>query len=70
MRRGQGSRSGKRRRVSKRKRSGRKDSECETNDNVLNLVEIETLRSDSRGDHDVLGSGLEGLDSVLSLFLG
>jgi hypothetical protein len=48
---------------------GRKRRE-ETNDDVLDLVEIETFGSDSRSDHDVLGSRLEGSDGVLSLFLG
>jgi hypothetical protein len=51
------------------RKAGMKESEGETNDNVLDFVEVKTLRSDSRGDHDVFGSGLESLDGVLSLFL-
>ena len=53
----------------KKGREGRERREVGTNDNVLDLVEIKTFRGDSRSNHNVLGSGLEGFDSVLSLFL-
>ena len=36
---------------------------------VLNVVEIETLGSNAGGNHDILGSGFEGLDGVLPFFL-
>jgi len=39
-------------------------------DDVLDVVEIETLGRDARGDHDVLGAGLEGFDGILSFLLG
>ena len=38
-------------------------------DNVLDLIEIETLRRNTGGDHHVLRARLEGLDGVLALFL-
>ena len=38
-------------------------------DDVLDVVEVEALGRDARGDHHVLRAGLEGLDDVLPLFL-
>lgn len=55
--------------VPKKEKKGREGREVGTNDNVLDLVEIKTFRGDSRSNHNILGSGLEGFDSVLSLFL-
>jgi hypothetical protein len=39
------------------------------NDNVLDVIEIEALRSDTRRNHDVLGTGLEGFDGILAFLL-
>lgn len=41
-----------------------------THNNVLNLVKVEPFGGDARGNHDVLGAGLESSDGILALFLG
>lgn len=39
-------------------------------DDVLDVVEVETFRGDAGRDHHVLCAGLEGLDGILTFLLG
>ena len=39
-------------------------------DDVLDIVEVKTLRGDTGSNHNVLSAGLEGLDRILTFFLG
>ena len=39
-------------------------------DDVLDVIEVQTLGGDARRDHDILCAGLERLDCVLAFFLG
>jgi hypothetical protein len=39
-------------------------------DNMLDVIKIEALGSDARGNHDVFGAGFEGFDGILSFLLG
>jgi hypothetical protein len=40
------------------------------NDNVLDVIKIEALGSDARGNHDVLGARLERFNGILAFLLG
>jgi len=40
------------------------------NDNMLDVIKVEALRSDPRSNHNILGTRPEGFDGILSFLLG